>query len=76
MTRSSLSGLDALLQRPSCGALSAPLRQALLDAWQLPDADVPPRQPWPVLADTLDSLALLSADEAVVVAALLFDLPG
>ena len=29
-----------------------------------------------MLADTLDSLALLSADEAVVAAALLFDLPG
>ncbi|SBV35547.1 hypothetical protein STPYR_10477 [uncultured Stenotrophomonas sp.] len=76
VTRSSLSGLDALLQRPSCGALSGPLRQALQDAWQQPDAAVPPRLPWPVLADTLDSLALLSADEAVVVAALLFDLPG
>ena len=76
MNRSSLSGLDALLQRPSCGALSDTLRQALLAAWQQPDTDLQPRLPWPVLADTLDSLALLSADEAVIVAALLFDLPG
>ena len=76
MNRSSLSGLDALLQRPSCGALSDTLRQALLAAWQQPDTDLQPRLPWPVLGDTLDSLALLSADEAVIVAALLFDLPG
>jgi len=76
VNRSSLSGLEALLQRPSCGALSDPLRQALLAAWQQPGTDAQPRLPWPVLTDTLDSLALLSADEAVIVAALLFDLPG
>ncbi|WP_433853972.1 RelA/SpoT family protein [Stenotrophomonas nitritireducens] len=76
MNRSSLSGLEALLQRPSCGALSDPLRQALLAAWQQPGTDAQPRLPWPVLTDTLDSLALLSADEAVIAAALLFDLPG
>jgi GTP pyrophosphokinase len=76
VNRSSSLGLDALLQRPSTGALAAPLRQALLDAWQQPDIVTDPRLPWPVLADTLDALALLSADEAVIVAALLFDLPG
>jgi len=76
VNRSSLSGLEALLQRPSCGALSDPLRQALLAAWQQPGTDAQPRLPWPVLTDTLDSLALLSADEAVIAAALLFDLPG
>ena len=76
MNRSSLSGLDALLQRPSCGALSDPLREALLAAWRQPGTDTQPRLPWPVLADTLDALALLSADEAVIAAALLFDLPG
>ncbi|WP_313229314.1 RelA/SpoT family protein [Stenotrophomonas acidaminiphila] len=76
MNRSSLSGLDALLHRPSCGALSDPLREALLGAWRQPGTDTQPRLPWPVLADTLDALALLSADEAVIAAALLFDLPG
>nr|WP_276517680.1 bifunctional (p)ppGpp synthetase/guanosine-3',5'-bis(diphosphate) 3'-pyrophosphohydrolase [Stenotrophomonas acidaminiphila] len=68
--------MDALLQRPSCGALSDPLREALLAAWRQPGTDTQPRLPWPVLADTLDALALLSADEAVIAAALLFDLPG
>ena len=76
MNRSSNSGLDALLQRPSCNALPEALRQALLLAWHQAGTDTQPRRPWPVLADTLDSLALLSADEAVVAAALLFDLPG
>jgi GTP pyrophosphokinase len=76
VNRSSLSGLDALLQRPSCGALSDPLREALLAAWRQPGTDTQPRLPWPVLTDTLDALALLSADEAVIAAALLFDLPG
>ncbi|WP_442683792.1 RelA/SpoT family protein [Stenotrophomonas sp. JC08] len=76
MNRPSPSGLDALLQRPSTSALAAPLRQALLDAWHQSGTISEPSQPWPVLADTLDALALLSADEAVIVAALLFDLPG
>nr|WP_202626502.1 MULTISPECIES: bifunctional (p)ppGpp synthetase/guanosine-3',5'-bis(diphosphate) 3'-pyrophosphohydrolase [Stenotrophomonas] len=64
------------MHRPSCGALSDPLREALLGAWRQPGTDTQPRLPWPVLADTLDALALLSADEAVIAAALLFDLPG
>jgi len=76
VNRPSPSGLDALLQRPSTSALAAPLRQALLDAWHQSGTITEPSQPWPVLADTLDALALLSADEAVIVAALLFDLPG
>ncbi len=76
MNRSSSPGLEALLQRASTRALSEPLRQALLTCWQQPEVDTVPRLPWPALADTLDSLALLSADEGVIVAALLFDLPG
>jgi len=76
VNRSPSPGLEALLQRASTRALSEPLRQALLTCWQQPDVDTAPRLPWPVLADTLDSLALLSADEGVIVAALLFDLPG
>jgi len=75
VNRSPSPGLEALLQRASTRALSEPLRQALLTCWQQPDVDTAPRLPWPVLADTLDSLALLSADEGVIVAALLFDLP-
>jgi len=76
VNRSSSPGLEALLQRASTRALSEPLRQALLTCWQQPEVDTVPRLPWPALADTLDSLALLSADEGVIVAALLFDLPG
>ncbi|WP_449467480.1 RelA/SpoT family protein [Stenotrophomonas humi] len=76
MNRTSSPGLDTLLQRASTRALSEPLQQALLASWQQPETDHAPRLSWPVLADTLDSLALLSADEGVIVAALLFDLPG
>ncbi|WP_305806456.1 bifunctional (p)ppGpp synthetase/guanosine-3',5'-bis(diphosphate) 3'-pyrophosphohydrolase [Stenotrophomonas sp. YIM B06876] len=76
MNRSPSSGLDALLQRPSTAALSAGLRDALRQCWQQAGTDPTPQLPWPVLADTVDALALLSADESVIVAALLFDLPG
>ncbi len=76
MNRSSSPGLDALLQRPSTGALSVALRDSLLQCWQHTDTDTTSRLPWPVLVDTVDALALLSADESVIVAALLFDLPG
>lgn len=69
------SGLEALLQRPSAATLAPALRAALLQAWQA-QAEPLPRLPWPVLADTLDALALLSADEASLLAALLFDLPA
>ncbi len=76
VNRSPSSGLDALLQRPSTAALSAGLRDALRQCWQQAGTDPTPQLPWPVLADTVDALALLSADESVIVAALLFDLPG
>lgn len=68
--------LDALLQRPSLAALPAEMRgwvQARIDAG---GADVPLRDPLPVLADTLDTLAALSADGEVLAAACLFALPG
>ncbi|WOS42021.1 bifunctional (p)ppGpp synthetase/guanosine-3',5'-bis(diphosphate) 3'-pyrophosphohydrolase [Xanthomonas rydalmerensis] len=74
MNHTAHSGLEALLQRPAAATLAPALRAALLQAWQ--DQPEPPRLPWPVLADTLDALALLSADEAALLAALLFDLPG
>jgi GTP pyrophosphokinase len=76
VNRSSPLGLDALLSRPAALSLSPALRHALLERWQAAGAESNPRLPWPVLEDMLDALALLSAEESVVVAALLFDLPG
>ncbi len=76
MNRASVPGLDALLNRPSAAVLPAPLRQALRVHWEAPDCDHQMRASWSVLGDTLDALAMLSADEGAVVAALLFDLPG
>ncbi len=46
-----------------------------MQAWQAQSEPLP-RLPWPVLADTLDALALLSADDAALLAALLFDVPA
>ncbi|CTP89841.1 guanosine polyphosphate pyrophosphohydrolase/synthetase [Xanthomonas translucens pv. phlei] len=63
------------MQRPAAAALAPALREALLQAWHAQPQQTA-RAPWPVLADTLDALALLSADEAALLAALLFDLPG
>jgi len=63
------------LNRPSAASLPPALREALLLRWQLPEADPQMRSSWSVLADTLDALALLSADESALLAAVLFDLP-
>ncbi|WMJ70211.1 bifunctional (p)ppGpp synthetase/guanosine-3',5'-bis(diphosphate) 3'-pyrophosphohydrolase [Stenotrophomonas sp. 24(2023)] len=77
VNRASAPGLEALLNRPSAAVLSAPLREAVLQLWNAEGTPHGMRgSSWPVLADTLDALALLSADEGVVLAALLFDLPG
>ena len=76
VTRSSPPGLEALLQHPSVAVLSPALRQAMLEAWAQPDVSHEPGLPWPVLRDELEALALLSADEGMVAATLLFDLPG
>lgn len=67
-------GLARLLQRPAAAALTPTLQQALLA--RAADLEPAAREPWSVIADTLDALALLSADEATLLAALLFDLPG
>jgi len=67
---------EALLRRSSLQSLSPSLRSTLLQIGQLPDAGTHVRAPWPVVIDTLDLLAQLAADEAVIIAALLFDLPG
>ncbi|GGD35360.1 GTP pyrophosphokinase [Pseudoxanthomonas indica] len=64
-----------LLQRPSLATLPADLRalvQTRIDA----SGEVPLRDALPVVADTLDTLAALSADGEVLAAALLFALPG
>jgi GTP pyrophosphokinase len=76
VNRASVPGLDALLNRPSAAVLPAALRQALRGHWEAPECDHQMRASWSVLGDTLDALAMLSADEGAVVAALLFDLPG
>ncbi|MCE4507009.1 HD domain-containing protein, partial [Xanthomonas hortorum] len=76
VTSSSFDRLHAVLQRPAIASIAPALRDALAQAWQ----NVPPAQadavPWALLADTLDALALLAADEATLIAALLFDLPA
>jgi GTP pyrophosphokinase len=69
VNRASVPGLDALLNRPSAAVLPAPLRQALREHWEAPDCDHQMRATWSVLGDTLDALAMLSADEGAVVAA-------
>ncbi|GHH58173.1 RelA/SpoT family protein [Pseudomonas sp. Hp2] len=76
MTLSSSDGMEALLRRPAASVLAPALREALAQAWRARSpATAEPAVAWPVLADTLDALALLSADEATLLAALLFDLP-
>ncbi|WP_140719951.1 RelA/SpoT family protein [[Pseudomonas] boreopolis] len=68
--------MEALLRRPAASVLAPALREALAQAWRARSpATAEPAVAWPVLADTLDALALLSADEATLLAALLFDLP-
>lgn len=75
VTSSSLERLHALLQRPAIASIAPDLHDALAQAWQqlpAPSEDVA----WTLLADTLDALASLAADEATLIAALLFDLPA
>lgn len=68
--------LADLLARPSAQVLGAPVREALLQAVPAGDAGTPLQAPWPVIADMLDALDMLAADESTVTAALLFDLPA
>ncbi|ROQ43897.1 GTP pyrophosphokinase [Stenotrophomonas maltophilia] len=76
VNRASVPGLDALLNRPSASAVHEPLRTALLGQWTLAGHQGGVEANWSVLGDTFDALALLSADESSLVAALLFDLPA
>jgi GTP pyrophosphokinase len=56
--------------------LPATLRAKLLQAWDAEGADHEQRLPWPLITDTLRTLAGLGADESALTASLLFDLPG
>ena len=76
MSRPAIDGLHALLRGPAAGLLPAALRQDLLRAWDADGADHSRRAPWPMLADTLQALSVLDADDSALLAALLFDLPG
>lgn len=72
------TGLEALLQRPAYQVLGEPLRAALLNLWTTlePAASGQMRADWPALADMGDALLRLHAEEPVVLAALLADLPA
>ncbi|WP_425512036.1 HD domain-containing protein, partial [Xanthomonas fragariae] len=74
-TSSSFERLQTLLQRPAIASIAPDLRDALAQAWQQLPAQSE-NVPWSLLADTLDALGLLAADEATLIAALLFDLPA
>ncbi len=76
MSRTAIDGLHALLQAPATAVLPAPLRERLAAAWDAEATARQARSPWPIVADTLDTLATLEADAPTLVAALLFDLPG
>lgn len=76
MSRSPIDGLHALLQGASAARLPAALRESLLRAWEAPGTDQVQRAGWPEIADTLQTLVRLEADESALIAALLFDLPG
>jgi GTP pyrophosphokinase len=65
-----------LLDRRSAAVIAPALREALLQAWAAAPASADAVPAWPVLAETFDLLHLLSADEATLVAALLFELPA
>ena len=68
--------LQTWLQSRSADALSPAMRTAIADAVASADATAGMPDPWPVLIDTLEALAGLSAEADVLLAALLFGLPG
>ncbi|KRG79410.1 (p)ppGpp synthetase [Stenotrophomonas ginsengisoli] len=71
------NGLEALLLRPAFNVLGAPLRAQLVRVWaghqELAVSSM--RMDWTALADMGDALARLNAEEPVVLAALLADMP-
>ncbi|WP_425501238.1 RelA/SpoT family protein [Pseudoxanthomonas suwonensis] len=76
LSRPPIDGLHALLRDPAAGRLPAALRESLARAWDAEGTGHEASLPWPVIADTLRNLVSLDADEAALVAALLYDLPG
>lgn len=68
--------IATLLQRPALQALPEPLRHALAEAAAQEGADAGMPDPVGVAADTLDTLAALSADGDVMLAALLYAVPA
>lgn len=68
--------IATLLQRPALQALPEPLRHALAEAAAQEGADAGMPDPLGVAADTLDTLAALSADGDVMLAALLYAVPA
>ena len=72
----SVALLENWLQSRSADALPAPLRAALALGLQAPGAAAGMPDDWPVLADTLEALVGLSAESDVLMAAILFGLPG
>src|SRR5690606_18925007 len=72
----STAPLQTWLQSRSAEALSPAMRTAIADAVATADATAGMPDPWPVLIDTLEALAGLSAEADVLLAALLFGLPG
>ena len=65
-----------VLQRPSAAMLPADSRQAIRTRIETsPAPELPLQDPLPVLVDTLETLAALSADGEVIAAAWLFALP-
>ena len=71
-----IAPLQTWLQSRSADALASATRIALEQAAELPDATAGMPDAWPVLIDTLDALAGLSAESDVMAAALLFGVPG
>jgi len=73
---SPVHALDTLLQSPALQALPGSLRHALVEAAMQGGADAGMPDALGVAADTLDTLAALSADGEVILAALLYAVPA
>ncbi|MFC3552349.1 RelA/SpoT family protein [Lysobacter cavernae] len=70
------SELSAVLAHPATATIAAPLRRALQQAADNPQAAADARDPAPTVASMLDALALLGADGDTVVAATLHAYPA
>lgn len=68
--------IHALLERASAAALPASARDLMQQALLLVEPEAELTEELPVVADTLDTLALLGADGEVIAATLLFAVPA